>query len=68
MMGEDDLSSWKFGVEEVSAGAWHVRGVDRVGRTVEASGSDPDALLAKLKSYAQEIADDQPKDARRRKP
>jgi hypothetical protein len=64
----DDLPNWRFEVDEVSAGVWHGRGTDRAGRSVEASGTDPEALLDKLKSWAGDIADDEPEYVRRRTP
>jgi hypothetical protein len=67
-MPEKDLAGWKFEVDEVSAGVWRGRGVDHAGRSVEASGTDYDALLARLKQSAREIADDVPSTARWRKP
>jgi hypothetical protein len=67
-MPEEDLTGWKFDIDEVSAGVWRGQGVDRAGRSVEASGHDYDALLARLKQSAREIADDVPTKARWRKP
>jgi hypothetical protein len=45
-------SGWIFETEEVSAGVYRVRGTDRLGRSIEATGTDPDALLEKCKSDA----------------
>jgi hypothetical protein len=49
------LDDWTFSVEEVSAGAYRGKGLDSAGRSVESSGTDPDALLEKLKEWAAEI-------------
>ena len=46
---------WKFEVDEVSAGVYRARGVDEEGRTVEAVGTDPEALLAQCRSWAAQI-------------
>ncbi len=45
-------AGWSFNVEEVSAGVYRVRGADRSGRSVEATGTDPDALLEQCKRDA----------------
>jgi len=40
---------WTFDADEVSAGVYRVRGADEMGRSVEAIGTDPDALLEQCK-------------------
>jgi hypothetical protein len=50
-----DLPGWVFDVDEVSASVFHVRGVDQVGRSVEATGTDPDTLLAECRLTAERI-------------
>ena len=50
-----DLRDWMFEIEEVSAGMFQVKGVDTAGRSVEASGTDPDAVLADCKKAAAEM-------------
>lgn len=56
-MKEGEPAGWEFQVEEVSAGVYRVRGADKVGRSVEATGTDPEQLLQKCKRAAAEIAD-----------
>ena len=46
------LPGWTFKSEEVSMGVYRVRGVDAAGRSVEATGTDPDALLEDCKRSA----------------
>jgi hypothetical protein len=60
-MTTEDLTNWSFSAEEISAGVWRVRGLDQAGRSVEATGTDPEATLEKCKSSAREIADDAPR-------
>lgn len=50
-----DPPGWSFEVEEVSAGVYRVRGADKAGRTVERSGTDPEALLQRCKLDAAEM-------------
>jgi hypothetical protein len=50
-----DPPGWTFHVEEVSAGVYLVRGVDTSGRKVEATGLDPETLLADCKQHAARI-------------
>lgn len=47
-----ELPGWTFEMDEVSAGVYRVRGVDEAGRSVESTGTDPDALLASCRSSA----------------
>ena len=64
-MDEENPDAWSFSVEEVSAGVYRARGVDSAGRTVEATGSDPDRLLEECKQAAAKeddrLAAEQPK-------
>jgi hypothetical protein len=60
-MTTDDLTNWSFSTEEVSAGVWRVKGLDLAGRSVEATGTDPEAILEECKQSAREIADDVPR-------
>jgi len=48
---------WQFDVEEVSANVYRVRGYDAAGRTVEATGIDPDQLLERCKKDAFDLLD-----------
>lgn len=50
-----ELPRWTFAVDELSAGVFHVRGVDQVGRSVDATGTDPDALLDDCRRAAAQI-------------
>ena len=56
MTGDHDLVGWTFEIHEVSNGVWHGKGTDAAGRSVEASGSDDELVLAKLKEWAKELA------------
>ena len=56
-MDEQNLDVWSFWVEEVSAGVYQARGFDAAGRTAEATGSDPDALLEDCKQAAVAVHD-----------
>lgn len=47
-----DVPGWSFTVEEVSAGVYRVRGVDRSGRSVEKTGTEPEEILAELQEAA----------------
>jgi hypothetical protein len=47
--------AWSFSVEETSAGVYRARGVDSAGRTVEATGTDPDATLEECTRAAAEM-------------
>jgi O-acetyl-ADP-ribose deacetylase (regulator of RNase III) len=46
-----DASAWKFKVAEVSPGVYRVRGVDPDGRSVEATGTDPEATLEECRRW-----------------
>ena len=50
-----ELPDWSFDADEVSAGVYRVLGRDRAGRSVEASGLDPEALIEKCRAAALEI-------------
>lgn len=50
-----ELSGWTFDIDEVSAGVYRVRGVDEAGRSVESTGTDPDAVLDDCKKAAEKI-------------
>jgi hypothetical protein len=50
-----ELPSWIFDVEEVSAGVYKVRGVDRSGRIVEGTGTDPYKLLEECRIEARRL-------------
>jgi len=51
------LPGWTFDVQEVSAGVYRAFGRDRAGRTVEATGVDPGALIEKCGQTATEMMD-----------
>jgi hypothetical protein len=51
-----DVPGWTFEVDEISAGAYRVRGTDELGRSVEATGVDPEALLRACAEAAGAIA------------
>jgi len=50
-----ELPDWLFEVEEVSIGVYRISGRDRAGRSVEATGIDPDNLLERCKSDALQV-------------
>jgi hypothetical protein len=56
-----ELPEWTFDIDEISAGVYRVRGVDNVGRSVEASGTDEDALLDECKKSASRMRGDVPR-------
>lgn len=51
----DEPPGWAFGVREVSNGVYMVTGRDRVGRQVEMTGTDPDALIERCRTSAMEM-------------
>lgn len=55
-VGAPTPAGWKFKTEEISAGVYKVTGVDEMGRSVEAVGIDPDALLEECKKSALRIS------------
>jgi hypothetical protein len=50
-----ELPGWTFNADEVSANVYRAFGRDRAGRTVEATGTDPDALIQKCRQAALEL-------------
>lgn len=55
MPQHEDLAGWTFKVEEVSAGVYRVHGVDEEGRSLQATGTDPNALLEEGKRNAAQV-------------
>jgi hypothetical protein len=53
-----ELPEWVFEVEEMSANVFRVRGRDLEGRSVERTGTDPEAVLTKCRSDAREVSSD----------
>lgn len=53
----EDLPGWGFEIEEISAGIYRVKGTDKAGRGIEATGTDLDALLDDCRRYARTILD-----------
>ena len=53
-------TDWSFSVEEVSAGVYLAKGVDKAGRSVEVTGTDPGAALDECKKSAAEVGDPPP--------
>jgi len=49
------LAGWSFEVEEVSAGVCRVSAVDRLGRRVERTGTEPEKLHHECRRAAEEI-------------
>ena len=50
-----ELAGWTFDLREISAGAYRVTARDLRGHLVEASGENPDALLAEARRAAERI-------------
>jgi len=53
-----ELPGWTFDAEEVSAGVYRAFGRDLLGRNVEATGLDPDALIEECRRAALKIMAD----------
>lgn len=54
-VSDDDLSEWTFDVHERSAGVYEGSGTHLNGASVAATGSDPDALLDRLRDEARNL-------------
>jgi pyrroloquinoline quinone (PQQ) biosynthesis protein C len=52
----DLVSGWFFRCEEISSGVYEVEGIDIWGRTVSATGMDPESLIARCVTDAKRIA------------
>jgi hypothetical protein len=50
-----ELPGWTFDADEVSAGVYRAFGRDRLGRNVESTGTDPEALIEKCRRAALEM-------------
>lgn len=48
----NEVPGWSFNADEISAGVFKVAGRDFAGRTVEATGLDPDVLMERCKEAA----------------
>jgi hypothetical protein len=55
--GDEGPADWTFEVEETSNGVWRVTGTDRLGHSVQSSGTEVDVLMRQCQTWAQEIAD-----------
>lgn len=53
----DQLNDWEFKVDEISANVYRVIGVDRKGRSVERTGTDPEMLLSECKADAMKLSE-----------
>jgi hypothetical protein len=51
----DDLPGWFYLLEEVSAGVYRVQCMDDVGHSIEASGTNQDALIEECTRSATEL-------------
>jgi hypothetical protein len=47
-----DLPDWTFDIDEVSAGVYRGTGRDTAGRSVSATGPDPEQLIERLRRDA----------------
>ena len=64
----DKLAGWTFEEDEISAGVYRVTAVDRVGRKVERTGTNPEQLRAECRQDIQDIQrilDERPPSLRR---
>lgn len=52
----DQLNDWEFKVDEISANVYRVTGIDRKGRSVERTGTDPEMLLSECKADAMKLS------------
>jgi hypothetical protein len=57
-VGIDGVPSWKFEIEEVSAGAYRLRGTHSSAATIDLTGADPDSLVEAGKQRALSIERD----------
>ncbi|MCA9599316.1 MAG: hypothetical protein KC776_38680 [Myxococcales bacterium] len=55
--GLEQPTAWRFRVEEVSAGVYRASGVDAQGRSVSATGTDPNRALSDCRAYAERVGD-----------
>ena len=51
----DELPTWSFEVQEVSAGVYRATGSDEVGHRTVTEGLDPEACLEECRSAARKI-------------
>lgn len=51
----DQLEDWKFEIDEISANVYRVIGIDKIGRSVVRTGTDPEILLLKCKTDAMRL-------------
>lgn len=54
-MIDESLSDWAFHLSELSNGVYRAEGKDISGHEVACTASDPDEALAKCKSYAADL-------------
>ncbi len=59
-MSDREFSHWRFETVELSAGVYRISDRDTAGRSVEATGNDPDALFTQCRVWAREIGDETP--------
>jgi hypothetical protein len=48
----DGIPHWKFEIEEISAGAYRLRGTHSSGASIDLAGTDPDSLREATKKRA----------------
>ena len=56
----EELPGWHFDADEVSAGVFRATGFDQFGRSVEATGTDPNELLERCRRDAVKMVTAQP--------
>lgn len=55
----EELPGWTFEVDEISAGVFRAKAVDKFGRSVETVGTDPDGILFDCQQSARKIQNNQ---------
>jgi hypothetical protein len=54
-VNQPTLPNFHFDLNEVSGGAWKVKATHMLRPRIEISGGDPDALMARVKSEAEQM-------------
>jgi hypothetical protein len=54
-MKTPELPDWNYTVEEVSMGVYQLKGIDKQGRIVDLTGTDPDKLIQEFITSAKHI-------------
>ena len=54
-----ELPDWIFDIDEVSAGVYEVKGIDKYGHRLEFKGIDSDELLDRVRRKAMKITENE---------